>query len=233
VKVNRGRCAKYRPRIAAKCNVAAGQEARVPKSAARSSSPRSSLGSTPGGVRVRRRRSHSHRTIDDMTATNRLHASPEEASFLDVLIDRLETNEVMRGFHWRTLPMRDDAAAVQKFESFVAEPRAWKALQSRSGARRDGAFANGRTCKFVSSGAGSWSSRVRRASRIGGTRKRDGVAIHSVRCTSGWIRNDEGGARAVMDTMNRSAQARVAITPCAIFGAGRSNRLYSLDMVTL
>ena len=61
-----------------------------------------------------------------MTTASRLRATPEDASLLDVLIDGFEKNEVLRGFHWRTLPASDEAAAIEKYEQFVAEARAWK-----------------------------------------------------------------------------------------------------------
>jgi hypothetical protein len=37
---------------------------------------------------------------------------PEDATLLDVLTNGFEKNEVLRGFHWRVLPMTDEAAAV-------------------------------------------------------------------------------------------------------------------------
>lgn len=49
-----------------------------------------------------------------------------DATLLDVLIDGFEKNEVFHGFHWRDLPMPDEEAAVQKFESLVEEARRWK-----------------------------------------------------------------------------------------------------------
>jgi hypothetical protein len=35
----------------------------------------------------------------------------EGATLLDVLIDGFEKNEIMDGFHWRDLPMPDEARA--------------------------------------------------------------------------------------------------------------------------
>jgi hypothetical protein len=74
-----------------------------------------------------------------MKTTHRTPATPEDATLLDVLVDGFEKNEVMRGFHWRTLPMRDELAAVRKYESLVAEARAWKGApveESSQGKRR-------------------------------------------------------------------------------------------------
>ena len=76
---------------------------------------------------------------DAMTAPRRPRATPEDATLIDVLIDGFEKNEILRGFHWRTLPLRDEAAAIEKFAALVAEARAWKgdAVEERSdGARR-------------------------------------------------------------------------------------------------
>jgi hypothetical protein len=71
-----------------------------------------------------------------MTTASGPRATPEDASLLDVLIDGFEKNEVLRGFHWRTLPARDEAAAIEKYESLVAEARAWKGTPLNQ--RRDG-----------------------------------------------------------------------------------------------
>jgi len=50
----------------------------------------------------------------------------EDATLLDVLIDGFEKNEIVDGFHWRDLPMPDEAAAVRKYEALSAEGRKWK-----------------------------------------------------------------------------------------------------------
>ena len=55
----------------------------------------------------------------------------EDVTLLDVLIDGFEKNEVTGGFHWRSLPMLDESAAVRKFSSLSAEARAWKGPSSR------------------------------------------------------------------------------------------------------
>ena len=47
--------------------------------------------------------------------------SQEEATLLDVLVDGFEKNETIAGFHWRTLPMPDEAAAARKFEALADE----------------------------------------------------------------------------------------------------------------
>jgi hypothetical protein len=52
--------------------------------------------------------------------------TPEDATLLDVLVDGFEKNEVLDGFHWRQLPMPDEASAVRKFSSLCDEARRWK-----------------------------------------------------------------------------------------------------------
>src|SRR5262245_26991838 len=52
--------------------------------------------------------------------------SQTDASLLDVLIDGFEKNEVMDGFHWRSLPMPDEESAAHKFGALVDEARDWK-----------------------------------------------------------------------------------------------------------
>ncbi len=52
--------------------------------------------------------------------------SREEISLVNVLIDGFEKNEIPDGFHWRDLPMPDEAAARRTFEAFVEEARCWK-----------------------------------------------------------------------------------------------------------
>src|SRR5438094_3048114 len=87
----------------------------------------------------------------------RHETSQEQATLLDVLIDGFEKNEMMGGFHWRTLPMPDESAATSKFASLADEgtrwkgpparfhdeaPRrlaAWPDLEIRQAGRRDGA----------------------------------------------------------------------------------------------
>jgi hypothetical protein len=51
---------------------------------------------------------------------------PEDATLLDLLADGFEKNEVLHGFHWRVLPMIDEAAAARKFTSLSDEARRWK-----------------------------------------------------------------------------------------------------------
>jgi len=74
-----------------------------------------------------------------MTVPGRPRATPEDATLIDVLIDGFEKNEILRGFHWRTLPLRDETVAVDKFAALVAEARAWKGEpveERREGVRR-------------------------------------------------------------------------------------------------
>ncbi len=52
-------------------------------------------------------------------------------SLLDVLVDGFEKNEVLRGFHWRELPMPNEDAAARKFDKFVEEARRWKGAPLR------------------------------------------------------------------------------------------------------
>jgi hypothetical protein len=61
----------------------------------------------------------------------RNETTQEGATLLDVLIDAFEKNEVMYGFHWRTLPMPDEASAVRKCAALVEEARRWKGAPSR------------------------------------------------------------------------------------------------------
>jgi hypothetical protein len=56
--------------------------------------------------------------------TNR--SSPAEATLLDVLIDGFEKNEILHGYHIRTLPLPDEGSAIAKFTEFAAEARRWK-----------------------------------------------------------------------------------------------------------
>ena len=57
--------------------------------------------------------------------------SQEDATLLDILIDGFEKNEIMDGFHWRNLPMPDEAAAVRKFAALIDEARRWKGQPAR------------------------------------------------------------------------------------------------------
>lgn len=50
----------------------------------------------------------------------------QDATLLDVLIDGFEKNEILRGFHWRDLPMPDDGTAARKFASLTDEAQRWK-----------------------------------------------------------------------------------------------------------
>jgi hypothetical protein len=56
----------------------------------------------------------------------------DDATLLDVLIDGFEKNEVLRGFHWRDLPMPDEASAIRKFAGLADEARRWKGTPLRS-----------------------------------------------------------------------------------------------------
>jgi hypothetical protein len=69
--------------------------------------------------------------------------SQEASTLLDVLIDGFEKNEVMGGFHWRSLPMRNESAAMIKFNALAEEARRWKGQPDRldeSGPRRIAAW---------------------------------------------------------------------------------------------
>ena len=63
---------------------------------------------------------------------------PADATLLDVLIDGFEKNEMLHGFHMRTLPMPDETAAAHKFTELLVEGRRWKGdpLESESGPGR-------------------------------------------------------------------------------------------------
>lgn len=56
----------------------------------------------------------------------------QDATLLDVLIDGFEKNEILRGFHWRDLPMPDEDTAVAKFAGLVEEARRWKGTPERT-----------------------------------------------------------------------------------------------------
>lgn len=51
---------------------------------------------------------------------------PEDATLIDVLIDGFEKNEVIDGFHWRQLPLPDEATAIRKFGGLAEEAQRWK-----------------------------------------------------------------------------------------------------------
>lgn len=55
---------------------------------------------------------------------------PEDATLLDVLVDGFEKNEILADFHWRTLPMPDEASAARKFAALCDEARRWKGAPS-------------------------------------------------------------------------------------------------------
>jgi len=57
---------------------------------------------------------------------------PQDATLLDVLIEGFEKNEVLRGFHWRDLPMPDEASAIRKFAMLADEAGRWKGRPLRS-----------------------------------------------------------------------------------------------------
>lgn len=66
-----------------------------------------------------------------------------DATLLDILIDGFEKNEIMDGYHWRNLPMPDEAAAVGKFAALIDEARRWKGQPARfedAGPRRIAAW---------------------------------------------------------------------------------------------
>lgn len=56
---------------------------------------------------------------------------PEDVTLLDILVDGFEKNEVLDGFHWRTLPMPDEAAAVRKYAALANEGERWKGQPTR------------------------------------------------------------------------------------------------------
>ncbi len=61
----------------------------------------------------------------------------QNVGLLELLIDGFEKNEVLEGFHWRTLPMPDEASARAKFDSLVTEGERWKgAARRREAAER-------------------------------------------------------------------------------------------------
>ena len=69
----------------------------------------------------------------------------EDVTLLDVLVDGFEKNETMGGFHWRSLPVPDEASAVRKFALLAAEATAWKGRPLREQeerTRRIGAWAD-------------------------------------------------------------------------------------------
>jgi hypothetical protein len=73
----------------------------------------------------------------------RENTSQENATLLDVLVDGFEKNEILDGFHWRDLPMPDEAAAARKFAALAEEARSWKGQPARydeAGPRRIAAW---------------------------------------------------------------------------------------------
>ena len=50
----------------------------------------------------------------------------DDVTLLDILIDGFEKNEIFGGFHWRSLPMPNEAAAIRKFAGLMEEARRWK-----------------------------------------------------------------------------------------------------------
>jgi hypothetical protein len=65
-----------------------------------------------------------------------VRSRPEDATLSDVLVDGFEKNEVIDGFHWRQLPLPDEAVAVRKFGELVDEARRWKGEPTRHGEDR-------------------------------------------------------------------------------------------------
>jgi len=59
----------------------------------------------------------------------------QDVTLLDLLIDGFEKNEIMGGFHWRSLPMPDERSAVAKFVSLREEATRWKGAPLRDGRR--------------------------------------------------------------------------------------------------
>jgi hypothetical protein len=55
----------------------------------------------------------------------------DDVSLLDVLVDGFERNEVMGGWHWRTLPLVDEESAIRRFGEFVQEATRWKGAPER------------------------------------------------------------------------------------------------------
>jgi hypothetical protein len=56
---------------------------------------------------------------------------PQELTLVDVLIDGFEKNEILGGFHWRSLPMPSQAEAIRAFGGFLEEGRRWKGTPTR------------------------------------------------------------------------------------------------------
>src|SRR5437870_1957163 len=69
----------------------------------------------------------------------RTKKSPADATLLDVLIDGFEKNEILYGYHWRSLPMPDESGALKKFLELAEEATRWKGTPQRqeSTAARD------------------------------------------------------------------------------------------------
>jgi hypothetical protein len=61
----------------------------------------------------------------------RIGKQPQELTLIDVLIDGFEKNEILGGFHWRSLPMPSQAEAIRAFGAFLEEGRRWKGTPSR------------------------------------------------------------------------------------------------------
>jgi hypothetical protein len=52
--------------------------------------------------------------------------SAAQATFLDIVIDGFEKNEVFYGFHHRVIPIESEERARSKYDALTAEVTAWK-----------------------------------------------------------------------------------------------------------
>lgn len=50
----------------------------------------------------------------------------QDVTLLDILVDGFEKNEILHGYHWRSLPLPNDADAIRRFAALVEEARRWK-----------------------------------------------------------------------------------------------------------
>jgi len=92
---------------------------------------------------------------------------PQNATLVDLLIDGFEKYEMLGGFHMRTLPLPDDAAAARKFGEFFEEARRGKGESLHAEATAERQLV--RWARFGEQDAASWCGSKRRASTIGGT----------------------------------------------------------------
>lgn len=132
--------------------------------------------------------------------------NPHEATLLDILVDGFEKNEILDGFHWRSLPMPHDDGAARKFLDLVEEPTRWKGDPTRvetGGPRRLAA------CPISRSGlpvGASWFACGPRGSSSGGTNDKHGRTIR-------WDRSTRGSPTNVVEPKHKCNRGLTRVCP--------------------